>query len=381
MISVQKAAQFFKQKLVFDFEETAEPILADRDYPPFDRVMMDGIAVSFSTYEKGIRSFPIMGIQAAGEAAKTLNDADKCYEVMTGAPLPVGCDLVIPYEHVEISKATAQIVKEFLRTKMENIHLKASDCRLGDIVLAAGVQLNGPHQGIAASMGIKAQISKSSRLLIVSTGNELIEIDETPLEHQIRRSNAYAIKKSLELNGVSDVSMDHLQDDPQMVADHFIKSTKLYDVMIYSGGVSKGKYDYLPSVWNDMGVTRHFHEVAQRPGKPLWFGTDEKNKTSIIGLPGNPVSSLVCLHRYVIGSKPMYARLSDEIVFNKDLTYFVPVKIEYRVDGSLWAIPMKVKNSGEFTALAHSDGFIELPAEKSIFSAGEAFAYWPWRSL
>ena len=127
-------------------------------------------------------------------------------------------------------------------------------------------------------------------------------------------------------------------------------------------------------------VGEGLHEVAQRPGKPLWFGTDEKNNTTVIGLPGNPVSSLVCLHRYLIPGRKMFARLGEEIIFSKELTYFVPVKIEYREDGTFWAMPLKVKNSGEFTALAGSDGFIELPPGKSVFSNGEAFAFWPWRT-
>lgn len=380
MISVQKASQIIKQKLIFEMSKTTEAVVADRNYPPFDRIMMDGIAVCFLTYEKGIRQFPIAGIQAAGFAAKELIDKSSCIEVMTGAPLPIGSDLVIPYEHLEILNGVAHIVKEQLRSKMENIHLKGSDCLKGDVVLEAGVYLNGPHQGICASMGTSPQISNSTRVLIISTGDELVEIDEQPLEHQIRRSNAHALKKSLELNGFTDVTLNHLKDDPKMVADHYLNATSKYDVMIYSGGVSKGKFDYLPNVWSDLGVTKHLHEVAQRPGKPLWFGTDEKNKTTVIGLPGNPVSSLVCLHRYVIPGRMMFARLSEEIVFKKDLTYFVPVKIEYKEDGTVWALPLKIKNSGEFTALAGSDGFIELPAEKSVFSTGEAFAFWPWRT-
>jgi molybdopterin molybdotransferase len=380
MISVQKASQIFKQKLVFEMSKTTEAIVADRDYPPFDRVMMDGIAVSFVTYEKGIREFPVAGIQAAGSEAKQLLDKANCLEVMTGATLPVGTDLVIPYEHLEITEGIARVVKESLRSKMENIHSKGSDCLKGDVVLEAGFFLNGPHQGIAASMGITTKISKAMRILIISTGDELVEIHEEPLEYQIRRSNAHALKKSLELNGFNDVTLNHLKDDPKMVADHYLKATAEYDVMIYSGGVSKGKFDYLPNVWSDLGVTKHLHEVSQRPGKPLWFGTDEKYKTAVIGLPGNPVSSLVCLHRYVIPGRMMYARLSEEIIFKKDLTFFVPVKIEYKEDGSLWAVPLKMKNSGEFTALAGSDGFIELPGENSFFAAGEAFAFWPWRT-
>lgn len=381
MISVKDAAQIVKENLTLVPGVLKNSIFADRDYPPFDRVMMDGIAVRFADYQKGSRSFVVTGVQAAGEAAKKLTEINGCLEVMTGAPLPQGCDLVIPYEHIEIQNSVASVVKEMDRTIFENIHHKGSDCKNGEVVLNSGVKINGPHQGIAASMGVSPEIFSTSKILIISTGDELVEVHETPLEHQIRRSNAHALKKSLELAGILSVTLNHLKDDAMAISEHYIKSAPDYDVMIYSGGVSKGKFDYLPNVWTEMGVKKHFHEVAQRPGKPLWFGHDEKNKTHVVGLPGNPVSSLVCLHRYLLPARKMFVRLSEEVIFKKELTYFLPVKIESREDGALWAQPLKVKNSGEFTALAGSDGFIELPADKNIFSIGEVYSFYGWSGL
>lgn len=381
MISVQLASQIVNENLIIRKSLLASNILADRDYPPFNRVMMDGIAIKFSAFEKGIRTFQIVGVQGAGMAALKLLTETDCLEVMTGAPLPEGAELVIPYEHLEIKNKNASISNDAVRKKFENVHLKGSDCKIGDVVLPMGSILNGPHKGIAASVGQDYAFSKSSRIQIISTGDELVEVFETPLEHQIRRSNAHALKKSLELNGYTDVSLSHLKDDPHSIVEHYTTASIEFDVLIYSGGVSKGKFDYLPNVWADLGVKKLFHEVAQRPGKPLWFGHDEKNKTHIVGLPGNPVSSLVCLHRYFIQSRKFKVKLSEEITFNRPLTYFLPVTVECRDDGSLWARPLNIKNSGEFTALAGSDGFIELPAEKSIFSAGELFSFFSWSGL
>lgn len=381
MISVSQADQFFKQHLKLHKAALAETIVADRDYPPFDRVMMDGIAVNYEHFLTGSVRFPIEGIQAAGESAKKLHSPEACLEVMTGAPLPIGTDLVIPYEHLELSQGVAILLKIMDRSRMENVHLKGSDCRQGETVLLRGEPLNGPHMGIASSMGCDFHLSPSSKILIVSTGDELVEVHEKPLGHQIRRSNVHALKASLNLNDFYDITLDHLKDDAQAVADHYQKNARHFDVMIYSGGVSKGKFDYLPLVWREQGVEKHFHEVAQRPGKPLWFGMDHKNKTTVIGLPGNPVSSLVCLHRYIIPGREIYVKLSEEVIFKKDLTYFLPAKMESKTDGSLWATPLKLKNSGEFTALAGSDGFIELPAEKSLFEAGGVYAFWPWRNI
>lgn len=383
MISVAEASQLFRQHLdLWSAGTLAEHLYSDRPYPPFHRVMMDGIAVSFKTYQEGVREFSLQGIAPAGSPALTLSNPTAAIEVMTGAPLPHGSDLVIPYEHLSLSVGIARITVTAERSMLENVHLEGSDCRQGEIVLREGSLLNGPHIGIAASMGYQqASMKRAPKIMIISTGDELVEVSETPMSHQIRRSNAHALKRSLELNGLNDISMAHLPDVADVVASHYEEAAPAYDLLIYSGGVSKGKYDYLPSVWKDLGVSKHFHEVAQRPGKPLWFGTDENRRCTVVGLPGNPVSSLICLHRYLIPSRPLFARLSREVSFKKDLTYFVPVSLEARPDGVLWASPAPLKNSGEFTALAGSDGFIELPRERSLFKAGESFAYWGWRAF
>jgi len=383
MISVEEASQIIGHSLArWAPMRLEEDLFADRDYPPFNRVMMDGIAVQFEAYQSGLTVFPIQEIAAAGEPQKKLENPKYCLEVMTGAPLPTGCDLVIPYEHLQIENGIALITKTMDRVLMENIHLQGSDCRAGEIVLSARNFLNGPHEGIAASMGYASpKLSASARILLVSNGDELIEIDSNPAIHQIRRSNIYALKRSLEINGYNLIEMTHLKDDAKEAKDHYTHNASKFDLIIYSGGVSKGKFDYLPSVWMELGVEKIFHEVSQRPGKPLWFGIDHKNQTTVIGLPGNPVSSLVCLHRYVLIQREVWAQLSEEVIFKKDLTYFLPVKLEYSKIGTIIAHPLKIKNSGEFTALAGSDGFIELPKEQSVFKAGEAFKFFSWRSL
>lgn len=371
MITVEEAFELI-QKHLPSFQTGMDEIRADRDYPPFNRVMMDGIAVRFDDYKNGQRTFKVNGICPAGEPAKKLNDG--CMEVMTGAPMPYGADLVVQYEHLKLENGTATIVVEVDRKQFENIHAEGSDCRKGDVVLNGGQLWNGPHVGIAASMG-SSSFSRHPRVMIISTGDELVE--DHPLPHQIRRSNAYALQASLGYP----VALDHLSDDPKAVAEHYQESAEHYDLLIYSGGVSKGKFDYLPNVWADMGVTRIFHEVSQRPGKPLWFGIDEKRKTAVVGLPGNPVSSLVCLHRYIIPGREMYAKLTKEINFSKPLTYFLPVKVEFTKEGHVLAHPLNIKNSGEFTALAGSDGFIELPKDQDKFSVGETFRFFSWRNF
>jgi molybdopterin molybdotransferase len=301
---------------------------------------------------------------------------------MTGAPLPEGTDLVIPYEHLKISDAVAVIVAEQERRPMENVHLFGSDTKASAIVLKAGTEMNGPAWGIAASMGkLKIKTKKRPSVNIISTGDELVGIDELPLPHQIRRSNAYALKASLMEHGYREIELSHLDDQVEAIRKHFEENSRRFDLMIYSGGVSKGKFDFLPSVWKESGVKEIFHGVSQRPGKPLWFGVHEKTNTAVIGLPGNPVSSLVCLHRYLLSAKPVYAVLSKEIIFKNNLTYFVPAKLESSPDGRLLAHPLPVQNSGEFTGLAGSDGFLELPKDQQVFSAGEVFLFHSWGKM
>ena len=372
MITVEEASKIICENLP-RFGTTE--VFADRDYPPFNRVMMDGVALSFDEYQKGLREFSVRGVCAAGEPQGVLKDG--CLEVMTGAPLPIGSDLVIQYEHLDIQNGIAKVVIEVPRARHDSVHLMGSDCKKGDRVLDRNLPWTGPHIGIAASMGESFQ-KTSPKVIIISTGDELVE--DNPLPHQIRRSNAYALKKSLIHYGYTNVKMDHLNDDPLLVAEHYQEHSPEFDIMIYSGGVSKGKFDYLPNVWTELGVERLFHEVSQRPGKPLWFGRDPKNKTLVMGLPGNPVSSLVCLHRYFLNHREMTVKLAKEITFNKPLTYFLPVKIEFN-KGEVWAHPLEIKNSGEFTALAGSDGFIELPISQDVFQTGEAFSFFSWRPL
>ena len=363
-----------------------DPVLADRPFPPYDRVMMDGIALGHARYAASQREFAITATAAAGDPQCELQDSATCIEVMTGAVLPQGSDLVIPYEHLVIENGHARIVQETDWDPLANVHRQGSDCAERAIVLAAGSRLNGPRWGIAASVGqTHVRCQGLPRIQVISTGDELVEPDQDPLPHQVRQSNVYGLRASLLLNGYPAVDLSHVPDQQEAIVAHYRQASTCYDLLIYSGGVSKGKFDYLPQVWQSLGVEQVLHGVAQRPGKPLWFGVDPATQTAVLGLPGNPVSTLVCLHRYFIslfgGSQPRYARLSQDIHFDKDLTYFAPVKVIHTPMAEMVADPISLKNSGELTALASSDGFVELPRQQSVFHQGECYRYFPWLSL
>lgn len=361
---------------------TAEDLIADREYPPFNRATMDGIALSWEAFEAGQREFPLRGVVAAGEPETALTDPQGAVEIMTGAPVPRNADLVIQYEHLEIVGGVARITNSGSRARFDCVHRQGSDCHAGDVMLEKGMRLNGPRWGIAASFGYESVRShRQPRIKIISTGNELVNAGTIPLPHQIRRSNALALLSSLRMHGFEEVLSDHLPDDPKAIRKHFEESTKEFDLLIYSGAVSKGKFDHLPNVWAEAGVKKIFHGVSQRPGKPLWFGVHERERTAVVGLPGNPISSLVCLHRYLLPRREIYAELSQDFDFSLPLTYFLPVTTKFEKSGKLLAFPASFRNSGEFTSLAATDGFLELPQGSGPFRAGQGFAYYPWRGI
>lgn len=382
MKTVEEALSIISQympKKILHFGLTTENLIADRDYPPFDRATMDGIAVSFSCYQEGRREFKILGVCAAGRPQVSLDHPTACFEIMTGAPLPVYADLIIPYEDIKIENEIATVVKETARTKSQFIHSKGTDALQGKNLLALGSYLNGPTFGIAASVGHEFnQTQHPIRIQIISTGDELVEMHEIPKNYQLRKSNVFALEQSLRCFGFNNIKLAHLNDDPEAIELHYLQSYQEFDLLIYSGGVSKGKFDYLPKCWKKLGLLERFHGISQRPGKPMWFGSDPRSGTAVLGLPGNPVSSLVCLHRYLLSRKVIYAQLTEEILFPNDLTLFAPVQIESTTEGLLRAHPLKIKNSGEFTALAGSDGFIELPKKQTVFKAGESFRFHSW---
>ncbi|MFT0814373.1 molybdopterin molybdotransferase MoeA [Synechococcus sp. OH20] len=386
MISVQEAEAVIKAQWLPPRTESipiakcagrvlAEPIYADRDYPPINRVMVDGIAINYAAYAAGQRRFRVAGMAAAGVSAATLADPQQCFEVMTGCPLPLGSDLVVPYEQIHIERGVATITYEVERSRGDFIHRQGSDCIAGALVLHPGITLKSVHIGILASFGYShVQVEAAPRVKLVATGDELVSIERTPTPYQLRCSNAYALRAALLAYGYTEVEIDHIPDDSASIIAHYQTNTQSYDLLIYTGGISKGKRDYLPRIWQHCGVTGYIHGVAQKPGKPMWFGIDHQANTIVWGLPGNPVSALVCLHRYLLNRTVYSGYLGETITFEPNLTFFVPAKL-----GSNQALTLIMpQSSGDFVALATSDGFVELPQDQVVFKAGEVFLFYPW---
>lgn len=364
-----------------------QSIVAERDQPPFDRVMMDGIAIAYSDYAGGARSFPIQASQAAGDPALTL-DAGKAIEIMTGASLPGNADCIVPVERVRAAGGTATLEDGYEARQGQFIHPRASDYAAGAELLRPGKCISPMDIAVIVSCGLTAaNVSCAPVIRVISTGNELVPPGEPIQAHQIRMSNGPAIRAMLSRHGYDNCAHDHIADEPELLRERISAHLDASNVLVLSGGVSMGKADYVPAVLGDLGVEVVFHKVSQRPGKPMWFGTGPGGQ-AVFALPGNPVSALVCCRQYVIPAldkasaavpvPPEFASLASEVTFMPDLTCFQPVKLASSAAGQVLAIPVKTNTSGDFTALSATDGYAELAQEQSQFPAGTSVRLHRW---
>ena len=365
-----------------------ENIYAERDLPPFDRVCMDGIAVDSDVLRGGLRRFNVQATQAAGAPALTLSHTENAIEVMTGAILPLATDCIIPVEQYDIADGVASLTSAVVTSSYHNVQRRGADGRVGELLLTTGTLLRAPEIAVAASAGMaRVRVSSQPAVMIVSTGDELIEPGDPIAEHQIRRSNAYAVAATLRERGFARVGDDHVLDDEAMLRERLALHLATHDVVVLSGGISMGKFDLVPKALIQLGVQEVFHSVAQRPGRPMWFGIGPRGQM-VFGLPGNPVSTLVCLIRYVIPAiaEAMGARrvlrerlaLASPVTFKPALTYFLPVSIESDDSGRHWANPRPPNGSGDFLSLAGTDGFVELPPGPNTYPKGFVTSLYRW---
>ena len=355
----------------------AEPIYADRDFPPFNRVTKDGIAINFDGAMGTGEKLQIKGVASAGMKQLSLVDDKNCIEVMTGAVLPKNTDTVIMYEHLIIDGEFAVINKEV--TKGQNVHYKGSDESQGAQVLSKGDLITPAEIGVLASVGKpKVLVKKVPKVCSIATGNELVDIHESPEPHQIRKSNSVTMLSSLSNLGITGSSL-HLLDDKESIEKGLSSALKENDVLLLSGGVSKGKFDFIPEVMESLGVEKIFHRVAQRPGKPFWFGVHKESKTVIFSFPGNPVSTYANYHLYflpwlykswVIKTEERFAKLMVDLEIRPPLTRFIQVKSRWK-ESCLEVTPIVENGSGDLTSLSRADGFICLEPREKVYQTGE----------
>ncbi len=365
-----------------------QQILAERDQPPFDRVMMDGIAIHFDSFKGGNRDFSIEGTQHAGDLALALGDDDGCIEIMTGGVLPQRTDCVIPVERISVDNGVAILEGGYSPARRQFIHAQGSDYTRGFSVLRPGKRISPMDIAIIASCGLdKVEVGRQPAIRVISTGNELMPAGESIEPHQVRLSNGPALVAMLAQQGFVDTAHEHLIDEPAILKTRLARLLQKNDILILSGGVSMGKADYVPQVLEELGVEMVFHKISQRPGKPMWFGTGP-DKQVVFALPGNPVSALVCCRQYVLpallqssgreSSRNETASLAEDVKFNPGLTWFLPVRLSTGADGAIMATPAPTNTSGDFASLSGTDGYVELDQAQNDFPRGSSVLLHRW---
>lgn len=365
-----------------------ETITAERDQPPFDRATMDGIAIRSSALNKNIPQFRIRGIQAAGAPAQSLDRDDQCTEIMTGAPMPTTADTVIPVERINIGGDIATVATDYSPAAGQFVHRRASDHAQDDCLLRPGIRIGGPEMAILTAAGKPTVvIAASPAIAIISTGDELQDVGEPIEDFQIRSSNDRAIESCLAQRGCTNTTRSRLPDEPAALREQIAKLHDANDILILSGGVSMGKYDYVPTILEELGIRVVFHKILQRPGLPMWFGVSAAGNP-VFALPGNPVSTIVSFRRFVLPAletamghvqrQPERVQLADSIDFQPDLTWFLPVEMTWSNAGVALAQPRPTNTSGDFIGLGGTSGFIELPRGQDHFSAGFAANLYRW---
>ncbi len=365
----------------------AEDIKADRDFPPFDRSTKDGIALNYAAVEKGTETFKVEGVLSAGMAQQTLSNGSNCYEIMTGAVVPNAADTVIMYEELTIANGTATISKK--PKKGQNIHVKGNDEKSGAILLKKGKRVTAADIGVLASVGkAEVKVKRNPKICVISTGNELVEVSETPLPHQIRKSNTLSLAAALADENISATSL-HLLDDQEIIENALEEVLQHYDVLLLSGGVSKGKFDFIPDAMEALGVRKVFHKVWQRPGKPFWFGVQEELNTVVFSFPGNPVSTFANYHVYFL---PWLTKtlglphaehqviLDEPIQIDPPFVRFVQVTVHWE-KASLHARLLKDGGSGDLTSLSKSAGFVLLRPKEEPYQKGELVTFIPTQAI
>lgn len=361
-----------------------EDIIAPRDNPPWDNSAMDGFAVRWEDIKQdyAITKIPelriIEDVQAGGVATKTVGPGE-AIRIMTGAPIPKGADTVVRVEFTEPSQTTVRIIKSEPGKGM-NIRPKGEDVKVGDCIIAQKTPLRSGEIGMLAILAKSfVLVHQRPRVAILSTGDELADLDEKYDEHKIVNSNSYGIAAAVQEAGGVPVLLGIAKDDPQSLKDK-IRQGLSCDILVLSGGVSMGDYDFTKSVFAELGAEMNFWKLAIRPGQPVAFGKIQGRLA--FGLPGNPVSSMVTFDQLVrpailnMGGHQSWKRPVVQAVFQEKFTKHTDRRhflrgILKRENGTLTVRTTGGQGSGILTSMVKANGFIDVPMEVEKINPGD----------
>jgi molybdopterin molybdotransferase len=360
----------------------AEPVAADRDQPPFARATRDGFACRAADLRAG--GLRIVGQLRAGEAW-TLGAIrpGEAVEIMTGAAVPPGADCVVMMEHVAAAEGLVSLAGERELATGENIVPAGAEARANDVVVPAGRRLGVAEIAAAAACGrAELPVFSRPRVPILATGDELVDVTETPLPHQIRNSNGYSLAEQVRGAGGEPEIFPVVRDD-QAATERAIHKASDCGLVLLTGGVSMGKFDFVEKALVNMGAEFFFTGARIQPGKPVVFG--KLTDTYFLGLPGNPVSTMVTfalfaapLVRAMGGEsegRPRFgmARLEEEVRVKPGLTRFLPARVESGVRGAR-VRPVEWRGSGDLAAAARANGFLVVPETAERLAVGEVIS-------
>ena len=356
----------------------AQEVHTDREYPPFDRSTRDGYALRSKEAAPGAQ-LECVGEIKAGDTVREALAVGTCLQIMTGAAVPAGADAVVMIEH---TTREGDVVRfERAAQTGQNIVPRGSEAAAARTILTPGMRLGYAELALAAQVGaVHLQCATRPRVAILSTGDEVVLIDETPGEFQIRNSNSVSLAAQVRIAGGEPVVLGNAADRIEDLGEKIERGLK-EDALVLSGGVSMGKYDLVESVLKAMGAEFFFDAVAIRPGKPAVFGICQGKP--VFGLPGNPVSTMVTFELFVAPAIDLLsgaqartlplveARLAEALKEKPGLAHFLPARLEWR--GRAPEVKaLKWQGSGDITALSKANCFLVVPADKEKIEIGES---------
>jgi molybdopterin molybdotransferase len=356
----------------------AEPVLADRDYPPFDRSTRDGFAVRTADASSPGARLDCVGELRAGGVFKGALGPEQCIEIMTGAAIPQGADAVVMIEHTKREGRTILFDRE--AKTGDHIVPHGTEARKGTLLIAAQARIGYVEMALAAQAGAtRLEVFASPRVAILSTGDEVVDARTQPGPLQVRNSNGISLEVLTRTAGAQPVQLGNVPDEKNALRAAIERGLEA-DILVLSGGVSMGKYDLVEQVLAYLGAEFHFTGVAIRPGRPAVFATC-RNKL-VFGLPGNPVSTMVTFELFVLPAIDLFsgavprpvpifcAKLATPVHEKGPMTHFLPARIEWegreaRVSQLRW------QGSGDIVALALANGFLVVGPERPDIAPGE----------
>ena len=371
----------------------AEAVCADRPMPPTHRSAMDGYALRAADAAAGHGAVTLIGECAVGQDNASVRiKPGQCMRIFTGAVIPPGADAVVKVEDTERQNDTVLITAPHVRTG-DNIRKKGEEYNTGKRLLSAGTLLGGCEIALCASAGASAvRVYRRPRISILCSGNELVPPEQTALPCQLRDSNGPALDALVRRAGGRVIQRRRIKDRPALVERALRAALEHSDIIISSGGVSVGQYDYIPAAVEAVGAAIRFHNVSVKPGKPVLYATHHKN-VQIFGLPGNPLGTLNSFFEFVRPAlsrmqgaavreclQTAYFPLSKTLLPKGNRVEYVPVKVVHRPSGAVLE-PIECRSSADILAVTAADGMAILPRRPEQCRAGCVVAFRSWRPL